>query len=58
LRKFLCLTIGIAVVAAPHAGGAKYAGEAFKLGASARPLGFGGAYVALASDPSADLETI
>lgn len=32
---------------------AKYAGEAFKLGANARPMGFGGAYVALTSDPSA-----
>ncbi len=31
---------------------AKYAGESFKLGASARPLGFGGAYIALAADPS------
>ncbi len=52
MRKVLCLAIGIAVVIGPHAWGAKYAGESFKLGAGARPLGFGGAYVALASDPS------
>jgi hypothetical protein len=52
LRKLLSLAIGIAVVTGSHAWGAKYAGESFKLGAGARPLGFGGAYVALASDPS------
>ena len=42
------MILGIAATASP----AKYAGESFRLGASARPLGFGGAYVALASDPS------
>jgi hypothetical protein len=52
LKKVICLTISIAVMIGSHALGAKYAGEPFKLGASARPLGFGGAYVALASDPS------
>lgn len=31
---------------------AKYAGESFTLGAQARPMGMGGAYVALANDPS------
>jgi hypothetical protein len=34
------------------ASAAKYAGESFRLRAGARPLGFGGAYVALAADPS------
>jgi hypothetical protein len=32
---------------------AKYAGEAFTLGAGARPLAMGGAYIALADDPTA-----
>ncbi len=32
--------------------GAKYAGEAFALGAGARPLALGGAYTAIADDPS------
>jgi hypothetical protein len=52
LRKVLYLAIGLAFATGTHAWGAKYAGESFKLGASARPLGFGGAYVALTSDPS------
>lgn len=32
--------------------GAKYAGESFTLGAGARPMGMGGAFVAIADDPS------
>jgi len=52
LRRAISLAVGITIAVASHVCGAKYAGEPFKLGASARPLGFGGAYVALTSDPS------
>jgi hypothetical protein len=53
IRKLSLLAVALLVALSSYALGAKYAGEAFKLGANARPLGFGGAYVALVSDPSA-----
>ena len=36
----------------PSLFGAKYAGEAFTLGAGARALALGGAYTAISDDPS------
>ena len=57
MRMAVVRVIGIClfgcIFAVSGADAAKYAGEAFSLGGSARSLGFGGAYVALADDPSA-----
>ncbi|MGB5106754.1 MAG: PorV/PorQ family protein [Candidatus Zixiibacteriota bacterium] len=44
--------IALVLVLASTSFAAKYAGEAFALGAGARPLALGGAYVALAGDPA------
>jgi hypothetical protein len=50
--RLFATTILILTLLAPPLLAAKYAGEAFTLGASARPLALGGAFVALADDPS------
>lgn len=50
--RTLALILFVLVAAGSHASAAKYAGEAFTLGAGARPLAMGGAYVALANDPT------
>ncbi len=43
----------VLILLAGSAHGAKYAGEAFNLGAGARPLALGGAYIALVEDATA-----
>jgi hypothetical protein len=53
-RFLLALPVGAAFLLLPLAAHAdKYAGEFLRLGAGARPLGMGGAFVALADDASA-----
>jgi hypothetical protein len=50
--RTLVLISALLLVLSAQAPAAKYAGEAFTLGAGARPLAMGGAYVAVANDPT------
>lgn len=50
-RTLLIILASLAIASSGFA--AKYAGEAFTLGAGARPLALGGAYLAIAADPAA-----
>lgn len=52
-RSVIRIALSLVVCVAAEALGAKYAGESFRLGAGARPLALGGAFVALSDDPSA-----
>lgn len=52
MNRLLVLTFFVLLVQITGLYGAKYAGEAYTLGAGARPLALGGAYTAISDDPS------